>query len=83
MFFFRNSINSLLISPSGYEKLKGVGMEQLTDELMLNFYKNLMSAESKRKIFEKLVNRLSRICEDDDALEYVVNKIIFETYRIL
>jgi hypothetical protein len=50
---------------------------------MLNFYKKLMSAETKRKIFGKLVNRLSRICEDEDALEYVVNKIIFETYRIM
>ena len=83
LFFYRNSINSLLIGPSGYDKLKGVGMERLANELMLNFYKNLMSAETKRKIFGKLVNRLSRICEDEDALEYVVNKIIFETYRIM
>ena len=81
-FFFRNSINSLLLSPSGYKKLIGIGIERLANELMLNFYKNLMTMESKRKIFGKLVNRLSRICEDDNALEYVVNKIIFETYRI-
>lgn len=82
-FFYRNSINSLLVSPSGLEKLRGVNMEKLSGDLMLNFYKNLMSVESKRKIFCKLVNRLSRICDDDDALEYVVNKIIFETYRIM
>lgn len=83
MFFFRNSINSLLISPSGYEKLNGVDMEQLANELMLNFYKCLLSTKSKREIFDKLANRLSGICEDEDALEYVVNKIVFETYRIL
>lgn len=82
-FFFQNSINSLIIGPSGYEKLKGINLEKLSSELMLNFYKNLLSHESRNKIFEKLVNRLSRICDDDDVLEFVVNKILFETYRIM
>lgn len=83
LFFYRNSINSLLISPSGCEKLAGVDLEQLANELMLNFYKSLLSTKSKREIFDKLSNRLSGICEDEDALEYVVNKIVFETYRIM
>lgn len=82
-FFYRNSINSILMSPSCYEKLKAMNIERITTELMLNFYRNLCSKENKQKISKRLVDRLSRISEDDIALEYVVNKILFETYRIL
>lgn len=82
-YFFKNSINSLIISNSAMSKLKNINIEQLGIDLMLNFYRNFMKKDSTDKIYGALVNKLSHICHDEETLKYIINKILFETYRFI
>lgn len=82
-YFYKNSINSLLISPAAMKKITNVDIEQLSMDLMLSFYKNFMKKESINKIYNILSNKLSYICTNKETLKYIVSKIIFETYRII
>lgn len=82
-FFYKNSINSFIISNTAYNKMKDFDVNQISIDLMLNFYRNFMSTNSVNKIYEMLTNKLSHICNDEDTLKYIVNKIVFETYRLI
>lgn len=82
-FFFRNSVNSLMLGPSGLEKLKDANIEQIGVELMTNFYRNAMTSDSLARIKKKLADKLGNFNYDEDSVDYIVKKIIFETYRIL
>ena len=64
-------------------KLKNINIEQLGIDLMLNFYRNFMKKDSTDKIYGALVNKLSHICHDEETLKYIINKILFETYRFI
>lgn len=82
-FFFNNSINSLLVGPSGLEKLDWQSFEKISIELMLNFYSNVMSSSGLLEIKKRLARQLNNICENEDSIDYILNKILFETYRII
>ena len=82
-FFYKNSINSLLIGPSGIKKLSNIDLEKLGMELMLSFYKNIMDRNVREQVCKKLVWTLHDICEDEDDLDYIIRNIMFETYRIV
>jgi len=81
-FFYNNSINSLLISESGIKKLRNIDMKKFTLELISNFYKNLSTTDKASKIYARLSQNLSGLCENDIESEYIIKKIIFETYRL-
>lgn len=82
-FFYRNSVNSLLLGPSGAKKLEGINIDNLGVELMLSFYRNLMNENYRNELYHKLSWSLRDICDDEEDLDYIIRNIIFETYRIL
>lgn len=82
-FFYKNSINSLLIGPSGLEKLRDADIDAIGLELMVNFYRNMLDPESLDRIKERLRDKLGILNYDEDSVDYIVRKILFETYRIL
>ena len=82
-FFYNNSINALLVSSSGMQKMKGIDIERVAVDLMLNFYRNFLQADSLEKIYTVLMDKLNYICDEDDTLKYIVNKILYETYRFM
>lgn len=82
-FFFENSVNSLLVGPSGKEKLKNIDLSAFGVQLVGNFYKNAAQPHSLKDLQAKLSKQLRTLCDDDETIEYIIKKILFETYRIM
>ena len=48
---------------------------------MVNFYASNISEESKKAIRDKLRPQVKQICKDDSVADYIIQRILFETYR--
>lgn len=83
-YLYRNSINSLILGHSGYEKLRPYGIENIIDRLLMNFYRCCVNAESRSDLQNKLKNQLIGLPDsNDETASYVIQQILFETYRIM
>lgn len=82
-FFYRNSINSILISPSALAKLEKYDLNEIRMDLMMNFYRSMLNQEARQRIRARLSQQLGVICDDRQKQEYIVDNILFETYRML
>lgn len=82
-FFKANSMNALLVGPAGLEKLKGIDLSQLSCKLLSNFYQNFLNPSRKTSLRDKLSDKLNDFCDNDKVIKYIIDNILFETYRIL
>ena len=56
-------------------------MDNIINQLMVNFYASNISEESKKAIRDKLRPQVKQICKDDSVADYIIQRILFETYR--
>jgi len=82
-FFFKNSVNSLLISPQALLKFKDIDLQKFSHDLLSSFYANFLCEIKAAKIRTKLAMKIRNSCENNEQMsEYIIKKIIFETYRL-
>lgn len=80
-FFNRNSVNSLIVSPRLYSMLPANIIGLMVDQLMINFYSNNICAESRQEIMCKLRPQVRKLAPDNETADYIIQRILFETYR--
>lgn len=81
-FFYEQAINSIVVGESGYNKFHASDIDDILDKLVLNFYKNVSIKSKKASTIEKLERTVRARCLDDISTKYVIERILFETYRI-
>ena len=80
-FFDRNSVNSLVVGSTMYNLFSEESLDAIISQLMINFYSSNISEKSRRKIRNKLRPQVRQICDDDETADYIIKRILFETYR--
>ena len=80
-FFYKNSINSLIVSSNIYKMCSQKALDDIVSQLLTNFYKSSIVEESKEKIRNRLRPQVRQITNDDNAVDYILQRILFETYR--
>lgn len=80
-FFDKNSINSLIVGPLLYNSIPKDTLENIMNQLMINFYSNNISEASRKEIRDRLRPQVRQICPDDETADYIIQRIMFETYR--
>ena len=80
-FFDRNSVNSLVVGSTIYNLFSEESLDAIISQLMINFYSSNISEKSRRKIRNKLRPQVRQICDDDETADYIIKRILFETYR--
>lgn len=80
-FFDINSINSLIVGPKLYNMFSLNQLEEIVNMLMINFYSNNISETNRKKMRDKLRPQVKQICSDDETADYIIQRIMFETYR--
>lgn len=80
-FFDRNSVNSLVVGSTLYNMCSEESLDAIVSQLMVNFYSSNISEKSRRKIRNKLRPQVRQICDDDETADYIIKRIMFETYR--
>lgn len=81
-FLYEQSINSLVVGETGYQKLIQHNAESMVDTLMLNFYRNISNISSSEKLFSELAETIKAKGADQETIDYILRRILFETYRI-
>ena len=80
-FFDRNAVNSLVVGSVLYEMFNKDTLDAIVSQLMINFYSSNISDKSRAVIRNKLRPQVRQICEDDETADYIIKRILFETYR--
>lgn len=82
-YFHDNSINSLLVGPGGLKKMKEEDLKIFSNSLINSFFTNINNNDFLSKLKNRLFRHIEKICDDENTVKYIVDKILFETYRIL
>lgn len=80
-FFDRNSVNSLVVGSTLYNMYPKDVLNNIADQLMINFYSSNISETSRKIIRDRLRPQVRQISPDDKTADYIVQRILFETYR--
>lgn len=82
-FFNKNSVNSLIVGDTLNKMLSPDTLEAIASQLMINFYSSNISEKSRNVIRNKLRPQVRQICDDDETADYIIHRIMFETYRFI
>lgn len=80
-FFDRNSVNSLIIGSKFYNMCSPESLEAIVNQLMVNFYSSNISESNRKAMRDKLRPQIKQIAQDDETADYIIRRILFETYR--
>lgn len=80
-FFNKNSINSLIVGANVYNMCSRELLDAIVNQLMINFYSSNISEKNRATIRNKLRPQVRQICPDDETADYIIQRIMFETYR--
>jgi hypothetical protein len=80
-FFDKNSVNSIIVGDTVYKMCSHESLDAIVNQLMINFYSSNISEESRKLIRNKLRPQVRLICDNDETADYIIRRIMFETYR--